>query len=71
MSYDAIKEGDSVKVCFPDNGYNTLYGTVRHMASATGECWVIETAMSIHYVQSFMQIVKEKPILSEADRAGA
>jgi hypothetical protein len=71
MSYDAIKEGDFVKVCFPDNGYNTIYGTVRRMAQATGECWVIETEMALHYVQSFMQIVKDKPIVNEADRGNA
>lgn len=64
MSYDAIKVGDFVTVEFPDTPYSNrgIYGQVRHIAQASGECWVIESCRDVHYVQTFVQIRKEKPV---------
>lgn len=59
-----ISEGDNVTVHLLPGGPNYLesyiYGTVRSMPIATGDCWVIETEMETHYVQTFSRIVKLK-----------
>jgi multidrug resistance efflux pump len=60
MTYEAIKEGDRVTVYFDGSYTYPINGVVRHMAQATGECWVIETDNSFQYVQTFQRIEKEK-----------
>jgi hypothetical protein len=55
-----IKIGDNVKV-YLLNG-NSFVGTVQRYACQTGECWEIEESnKTIHYVQTFQQIVKYPP----------
>ena len=52
-----IECGDKVRV-YLLNG-NTINGIVQAYACATGDCWQIEEEnKTIHYVQTFQQIVK-------------
>ena len=62
MSYDAIKEGDRVTVYAVGDLQGSIYGVVRHIPQATGECWVIEDVTGLsstfYYVQTFAWIRK-------------
>lgn len=60
-----IEPGDKVIVYLPGDFQGSIFGTVRSMAQATGECWVIESDRGIHYVQNFMEIRKERPPTGE------
>lgn len=55
-----IEEGDTVMVYMVGGSQETICGTVRHKAQATGECWIIEDKHNIHYVQTFAEIRKAK-----------
>jgi len=59
-----IKDGDTVTVYLlpscGDVADNYIYGEVRSIPQATGDCWVIETSIELHYVQNFSRIVKRK-----------
>ena len=51
-----IEIGDKVRVVWSEN--EVLDGIVLYMPVSTGDCWIIETDSSIHYVQSFTTIWK-------------
>lgn len=47
-----INEGDRVEVCF--STHPSIVGTVKHIAMATGDSWIILTDDNkVYYVQQF------------------
>lgn len=65
MSEERIEIGDMVRVTFGVGG-EPFSGRVVSIPQATGDCWVIRegregytTKGKVHYVQTFLQIIKE------------
>ena len=54
---DRIVEGDEVIVFCRDY---EIYGIVRYIPQATGDCWIIETDSFLYYIQQFDLIRKAK-----------
>lgn len=59
MNYDdGIHEGDEVRVFF--DHVEWVDGVVQQMPQATGDSWIITNDTSIHYVNTFARITKER-----------
>jgi len=58
MSEERINEGDSVVVLLAPG--LSIGGIVKYKAMATGDCWIIENAKEVNYVQTFLTIIKLK-----------
>jgi len=58
MSDERINEGDSVSVLLTPG--ISITGIVKYKAMATGDCWIIENAEEVIYVQTFLIISKRK-----------